>query len=270
MKQPKISVIMGVYNCQSYREIERSVQSIIAQTYSHWELIICDDGSTNETPQWLKKIGELDQRIHIIGYKKNQGLAHALNECLKVCTGDFIARQDTSDYSYPERFMIELEELEKTPGVDFVSCAVDLFDEQNGIWGQSHPIEFPQKKDFLFNSPFAHPGLLCPIHVIRKVSGYRSWRQCEDYDLFMRIYALGFKGKNILQSLYAYEYPRYASKDKRPFPIRLVEAKLRWEGFKQLRILFPMGIIYVAKPLLLSLLPVSCKNFIKGIQMRRK
>lgn len=265
----KISVIMGVYNCNSYGEIERAVQSIIAQTYSNWELIICDDGSTNETSQWLQKIAALDRRIKIIGYPQNHGLAYALNQCLKVSTGELIARQDTSDYSYPERLTIQLNELEKSSTIDFISCAMDLFDEKDGIWGISHPVEFPQKKNFLFNSPFSHPGLLCPINIMKAVSGYRDRNRCEDYDLFMRIYAAGYRGKNILKPLYAYDYPREFSQNKRPLAIRLVEARVRWDGFKRLGILFPLGIFYVMKPILLCLLPLGVKNTIKKWQMKR-
>lgn len=268
-QKKKISVIMGVYNCESYEEIKRAVDSIIKQTYTNWEFIICDDGSTNQTSQWLKQIVALDQRIKIIGYKENHGLAYALNECLKVSTGELIARQDTSDYSYPERFAIELDELKKNPQIDFVSCAMDLFDQVVGIWGQSHPEEYPSKKSFLFNSPFSHTGLLCPIYIFQEVDGYQNWNRCEDYDLFMRMYAAGYKGKNIQQCLYAYDYPKEFTKNKRPLPVRWIETKVRLRGFKKLGILFPLGVIYTIKPLLMCLLPLSVKNTIKQWQMQK-
>ena len=72
---PKISVIMGVYNCKNIDALYRSVQSIINQTYKDWEFIICDDGSTDNTLNILKNVADLDKRIKIVGYEENKGLA---------------------------------------------------------------------------------------------------------------------------------------------------------------------------------------------------
>lgn len=266
----KISVLMGVYNCQSYEEIERAVRSIIDQTYPNWELIICDDGSTNETVQWLHEVAKLDARIRIIGYQENHGLAYALNECLKASTGEFIARQDTSDYSYPERFEKELKALRDNPQIDFVSCIADVFDEKHGIWGKLHFSEYPHKKAFLFNSPFLHPGLLCPTAVLLSVNGYRLYKRSQDYDLFMRLYAVGYRGMNVQQTLYAYEYEKEPLKDKRTLFYRLEEMKIRFLGFSALNILFPTGIIFAIKPIIVYIIPMRIKNIIKAIQFKRK
>ena len=77
-----VSVIMGVYNCKNLNLLEKSVQSIINQTYKNWELLLCDDGSSDDTYEILKQIEKRDSRIKVLHYEKNQGLAFALNCCI--------------------------------------------------------------------------------------------------------------------------------------------------------------------------------------------
>ena len=75
----KVSVIMGVYNCKDKKMLKKSIDSIINQTYSNWEYIICNDGSTDNTLEELNKIVQVDSRIKVISYDKNKGLNYALN-----------------------------------------------------------------------------------------------------------------------------------------------------------------------------------------------
>lgn len=95
----KVSVIMGVYNCKDKKMLKKSINSIINQTYSDWECIICNDGSTDNTLEALNNIAQVDSRIKIISYDKNKGLNYALNMCLKEAQGTYIARQDDDDIS---------------------------------------------------------------------------------------------------------------------------------------------------------------------------
>ena len=101
---PTISVIMGVYNCKNKKLLMKSVQSIIDQTYTDWELLICNDGSTDDTLNELYNIETMDSRIKILTYGQNRGLASALNYCIEYAEGEYIARQDDDDMSCPERF----------------------------------------------------------------------------------------------------------------------------------------------------------------------
>lgn len=110
---PNVSIIMGVYNCKNYNLLRKSVESILQQTYKDYEFIICNDGSTNNTLKELKKIAQSDSRIKIISYEKNRGLNHALNECLAVSQGKYIARQDDDDVSKPERLKKQVQFLDE-------------------------------------------------------------------------------------------------------------------------------------------------------------
>ena len=93
--QKLVSIIMGVYNGAD--ALSQAIDSIIAQTYTHWELIACDDSSTDDTPKILFDYAKRDSRIVVIHNEKNCGLAASLNHCLKYVRGTYIARMDCDD-----------------------------------------------------------------------------------------------------------------------------------------------------------------------------
>ena len=263
---PKISVIMGVYNCKSYEALAVSVKSIIDQTYKDWEFIICDDGSSNDTFSMLKKVASLDSRIKVIGYKQNRGLSGALNYCLEFAKGEFIARQDDdNDVSTPDRFEKQINFLEIHPEYEFVGSNCTIFD-QNGPVGIWKTPEIVKTKDFLWNSPFVHAVLLFRRCALEKVNGYRvskETRRCEDYDLFMRMYAGGMKGYNIQEDLYHYKVYTTTNEVKyRPMNDRIDEAIVRYKGFKAMGMLW-RGIPYVLKPIVIGIMPQAVFRIIK-------
>lgn len=253
---PKISVIMGVYNCKDYKMLEDSVTSIINQTYRDWEFIICNDGSTNDTLDILKNVAKLDGRIKIISYDENKGLANALNYCLKFAEGELIARQDDDDISLPERFERQVIFLNEHKEYNLVGTIAHVYDD-NGIWGTYGLAEKPIKSTFLWNSPFLHPSILMYKSDLLKLDGYRvakETRRCEDYDLFMRMYAAGMRGYNIQEKLYKYRVVRNSDKKYRPVKYRIDEAFVRYKGFKAMGI-FWKGIPYILKPIIIGLIP---------------
>ena len=109
---PTVSVIMGIYNCE--KTLSDAIDSIINQTYSDWELIMCDDGSTDNTYQIATKYSEKDNRITVIKNDTNSGLAFSLNHCLKYAKGEYVARMDADDISLPNRFEKQVAFLNKT------------------------------------------------------------------------------------------------------------------------------------------------------------
>lgn len=257
----KISVIMGVYNCKSKERLKKSIESIINQSFSDWEFVICNDGSTDDTLSFLKKIAKVDDRIKIISYEKNKGLAYALNECIAASRGEFIGRQDDDDISLQNRLEQEYEFLVNHPEYDLVGTIADIFDD-NGVWGTYLVPECVDKHDFLYNSPFLHPSILVRKNSLLKVSGYRvakETRRCEDYDLFMRMYARGMKGYNIQEKLYHYRIQRNEEKRHRPMKYRVDELKVRYKGFKLLKIGFKK-IPYIFKPIIAGLIPNKLLN----------
>ena len=267
---PAVSVIMGVYNCKNVILLEKSIHSIIQQSYTDWEFLICDDGSTDgKTLNLLKTYEAEDPRIRILSYEKNQGLSYALNTCIGKATGKYIVRQDDDDVSKPERFQKLVSFAEAHPEYAVVGSIADVTDD-SGVWG-SYPLEErPTKRSFYWNSPFAHPTVLMRKDILVAVGGYRvaeETRRCEDYDLFMRMYAAGYKGYNLQEKLYEYRIVN-GNKKYRPMKDRIAEAIVRYKGFKQMGILI-CGIPYVVKPILIGLIPQKVFRRIKQIQFNR-
>ena len=264
----KVSVIMGVYNCKNEELLRKSVDSIIYQTYKNWEFIICNDGSTNNTLEMLNDIAKKDSRIKIISYSKNKGLNYALNTCLKEAKGIYIARQDDDDISKCERLEKEVDFLDNNLEYSIVGTLADVYDD-DGIWGEYRVEEKPNKKSFYWNSPFMHPNIMMRKEALDKCDGYRiakETRRCEDLDLFMRMYALGYKGYNIQEKLYEYRIVNDEKKKYRPMKYRIDEAVVRYKGYKSLKILNVKGFIYIIKPILIGLIPQKLLYKIKKTQ----
>lgn len=262
---PKISVIIGVYNAKEKNIIEKSINSILNQTYKDIEIIICDDGSTDNTLQYIKEITEKDERVKVMSNKSNMGLAYTLNKCIKEAKGKYIARMDIDDYSESNRLEKQIMFLEENNEYSVVGCNALLFDK-NGTWGKRNKPEYIKKEHFLFNNPIMHPTVMVRKKDIEEVSGYDEDRKkllLEDYDLWMRMFKKGFKMYNIQEYLYNYRENKNTFY-KKEYSYRIREAKVRYYGYKNLKLL-PKGYIYILKPLILGLFP---SNFLFYIHRR--
>ena len=124
MKKDLISVLMGIYNIPSKEVLEKSINSILNQSYKNIEFIIIDDGSTNDTYKWAKEITKNDKRVILKKNEKNLGLTKTLNKCLKLATGEFIARMDGDDYSHKDRFEKQLSFLKNNKEYQLVGCNI--------------------------------------------------------------------------------------------------------------------------------------------------
>lgn len=262
----KISVIMGAYQIEHLSMFHEAVNSILKQSYPNFEFIICNDGSTDHTQALLETLAKRDARVKLLNSPQNEGLASALNRCLAVAEGDYIARQDADDISQPTRLERELDFLEQHRELSFVGCDIALYD-QNGLWGQRKFPAFPKKEDFLFTMPFVHGTLMFRKETLLSVSGYRiatETKRAEDYDLLMRLYAKNAIGGNIPEQLYWF-LEDAAAMNRRKYKERVYEAKVRYQGFRQLG-LFPKGYLYVVKPLVVGLIPHKALNWLKKLR----
>lgn len=167
-----ISIIMGIYNCAD--TLGDAIESIFAQTYTDWELIMCDDGSKDSTYEIAKKYiqDNPQRRIKLLRHEFNRGLNQTLNDCLSVARGEYIARMDADDISLPMRLEKELNALEKEPELAIVSCPMIHFDE-NGDWvtGKCNR-PYPQKRDLVFGTIHAHAPCIVRAEAMKAVQGY--------------------------------------------------------------------------------------------------
>lgn len=264
---PIVSVIMGVYNIASLTIFNRAVCSILGQTVTDFEFLICDDGSSDQTWDILTNLAQKDSRINLIRNLKNEGLASALNRCIAQSHGLFIARQDADDFSVPERFQKQIDFFTYRPEISFVGSNAELFD-QNGVWRKRVFPEYPQAKDFLFTLPFIHGSLMFRSEILKKEKGYlvtKKTRRTEDYELLMRLYAHGYYGANLQETLYFFLEDREAIR-RRKYHYRIDEAWTKWKGFNALN-LMPKGIPYVIKPLIVGIIPPRLLKKLKEKRM---
>lgn len=267
---PAISVIMSVYNTNDELILRNSIESILSQTFKDFEFIICDDGSIDGTYEKLLSISKHDARIILIRNIVNQKAGAARNRCISLSRGKYIAIMDADDISANDRLQIQFDFLERNKEFDFVGSNAELFD-QNGIWGHRQFIDCPENKHFLFVLPFIHASVMFRKESLEAVGGYRIARETlrtEDYDLFMRLYANGSKGKNLAKKLYFVREDKDLYK-RRKYVHKINEAIVRYKGFNALG-LMPKGILYVAKPLIVGLIPHGVLNFLKDKYYKRK
>ncbi|GHV46182.1 putative glycosyltransferase EpsE [Spirochaetia bacterium] len=235
--KPLISVIMGIYNCAL--TLSESIDSLLNQTYKDFELIMCDDGSLDNTYYIAKQYADKYDNIVLLKNDTNRGLNYTLNHCLKYANGEYIARQDGDDISLPERFQKEVDFLDNNPTISLVSCPLIRFDEK-GDFCIEKAVAYPDKMDFIHHSPFRHASCMIRKSVMDSVNGYSESKwllRVEDYHLWFKIYAKGYRGHNIQQPLYKARDDVNAFK-RRTLSNRINCVYVRFIGYKMLHIPF--------------------------------
>lgn len=253
---------MGIYNANK-KQAAQAIDSILKQTFTDFEFIICDDGSKEFFFQWLRKYCKKDSRIVLLRNSENRGLAVALNRCLSRASGTYIARMDADDCSHRRRLEKQAAFLQQSPVYAMAGCNACMFD-MHGVWGIRRMEETPKKQSFLYTSPFIHPAVMIRRKVIVKLRGYSESarvERAEDYDFFMRLYAQGYMGYNMQETLYAYREDA-RSYTKRKYRYRIIECRVRYMGFQRLGILNG-NYRYVIKPLLSGLVPAGFMAYIR-------
>ena len=160
----RISIIMPAYNAEKY--IREAIESILNQTYTDFEFIIINDGSTDKTKEIIKSYS--DPRIVYMENEENSGIVVTLNKGLKCAQGEYIARMDSDDISLPDRFEKQIAYMDKHKDVGVLGTSIIIFGE--GIKEQIYQFDSKYKKakaDLFFNSSLAHPTVMIQ-------SGY-SW-----------------------------------------------------------------------------------------------
>lgn len=193
---PKISVILPVYNAQE--SIGKSIESILTQFFEDFELIIINDGSTDNTLLIISSFK--DHRIRICT-TPNRGIARALNFGIKLAKADIIARMDADDISLPDRLEKQLDYLNSNPDVGLVSCKVEYGGDRNANLGYALYVDHINKlmtHETMFikrfqESPIAHPSVMYRKCLIEQFGGYAENKTAEDYELWLRWMNKGVK-----------------------------------------------------------------------------
>lgn len=264
---PKISILMGIYNCAS--TLAEAIDSILAQTYTDWELILCDDGSGDNTLAVAQSyVQRFPDKIILIQNETNMGLNYTLNHCLEHARGEFIARMDGDDLSVADRFEKELAALEADPSLSVVSCAMSYFDEHGTYTRSTLLPEYPEPAALVHGTIHCHAPCLMRAEAIRGVGGYsvdKKLLRVEDWHLWLKIYAAGGRGRNLPEVLYQMRDDRNAA-GRRKLRFRMNEAYVARLAVKKLK-LPKWKYIYTLRPILVGLLPKSVYMFLHRRKM---
>jgi len=178
-RDPVISVLMPAYNSIQY--IESAVASILDQSWKDFELLVCDDGSSDGTYDYLTSIK--DPRVRLYRNTSNKGIVRTLNFLLENARGNYIARMDADDISVRGRFEKQVAFLEANPTVGVVGSWLLVLGTER-VW--EYPEEdFDIRIAMLFESPFAHPAVMVRRSVMQPYG--LDFQHAEDYELWTRL-----------------------------------------------------------------------------------
>ena len=216
---PKISVVLPVYNAEAY--VGKAIESILHQTYADFELIIINDGSTDQSLEIVQSY--TDSRIKIVS-RENKGLISSLNEGFALARGKYVARMDADDIALPQRFEKQVALLDVMPSVALCGTWVDVIDAQGVVKGDYAypPIDTKAIRTYtLRHNPFIHPTVMLRKNVFEKVGGYRSvFKHVEDYELWTRI-VFAYDVANIPEKLLHYRVSGESITRKNQIAMRL-------------------------------------------------
>jgi len=202
----KISIIMSVFNGEKH--VNSAIKSILNQTFRDFEFIIIDDGSKDNTLKFIKEYAKIDNRIKIIRNLTNIGLTKSLNKAIKLCKGEFIARQDTDDISLPNRLEKQIKFLQNNP--DYALCGCDMFRKQNKQQVMIKVFEIDDiRKSLIVENCIAHPTVIIRKIILQKYGYYdEKFLYSQDYELWCRlIYKYNLKAKNLKDKLIIVNMP---------------------------------------------------------------
>lgn len=201
--QPGVSVVLPVYNCPHY--VGAAIESILAQTYTDFELIVVDDGSTDDTPAVLRSYS--DPRLRVVT-QANGGAAAAANHGIELARGRYIARQDQDDMSFPTRLARQVEFLDASPACALVGTWASIWVEnQPTARVHAHPGDNARLQfELLFDNPIVQSSVMLRKSALDRVGVYstdRARQPPEDFELWSRI-ARQYEVANLPEVLHIY------------------------------------------------------------------
>lgn len=229
----RISVLMGIYNCAS--TLVEALDSLYAQTYQGFKVILCDDGSTDDTYAVAKDYAAQHDNIVLLRNEQNRGLNYTLNHCLKYADTEYCARMDGDDVSLPDRFEKEISFLDQNKDYAVVSTPMIYFDEK-GDFRSGRGRGKVTAMDFVHGTPICHAPCMARTRVIKEVGGYsvsKKLLRVEDYHLWFKVFAAGYSLYMLDECLYKMRDDRNALA-RRNWLTRRNEAYVKHVGYKMI------------------------------------
>lgn len=242
---PSLSILVPVYNAA--RHLPAALASLRAQTFTDFELVVVNDGSTDDSGRLLERAAAEDARVRVL-QQPNAGIVGALNAGLALCRAPWIARMDADDVAAPDRLARQWERLQAEPDLVLLGAAVWMTDPAGR---RLKPFRLPETDAGVRQDLWEgrSPGLVHPVVVMRKatveaVGGYRSaYQWVEDIDLFCRMLEQG-RGANLPERLLDYRQHAHSvnqrhQRQQRELHLRCVNEARSRAGLAALRALPP-------------------------------
>jgi glycosyltransferase involved in cell wall biosynthesis len=187
MAFPMVSVVMSVLNAEKF--LSETLDSILDQSFRDFEVILIDDGSTDDTPTILERWRLKDSRITVLS-QQNRGLVESLNRGCSQARGKYIARMDADDVALPDRFRLQVDFMEAHSEVGVLGGNVELMNANGRLLGIKSDFALSNEEiqaALIQRCTFCHPTVFIRRSTFLAVRGYRMVRDAEDYDLWLRI-----------------------------------------------------------------------------------
>lgn len=203
--KPLVSIILPAYNSAKYLSL--TIESLLNQTYTNFELLIIDDGSTDNTSQIIDSYK--DSRIKHIKNDGNKGLIYTLNKGIELANGEFIARIDADDICLPKRLEKQVQFLEENKNIALVATQIQTIDEHGNNSG-NWPLDIQKttttsiKKRMAWENCIAHPSIMFRAAIIKNYRYSIHQKNTEDYALWLELLADGFLIAKIPEQLLLY------------------------------------------------------------------
>ena len=190
---PKVTVFIPVYNREQY--VGEAIESILAQTFSDFEILLIDDGSTDRSVEAIRSYS--DPRIHLVCNEENLGIPKTRNRGVKLARGQYMAMLDSDDHAHPERLEKQVAFLDTHPHYAQVGSWCRMMDDQGGILKKikRQPVSSDDiHAQFLFRCAMSNRSIMARTVILQEY-GYRNdYPRCQDYELHVRLakqYKLG-------------------------------------------------------------------------------
>lgn len=267
MKQqnPKVSVIMPAYNAELY--ISTAIESILNQTYKDFEFIIVNDCSTDSTLEIIRKYAKNDKRIKVISNQENQRIAKTLNNALREAKGEYVARMDADDWSYPERIAKQVKLMDGNPNISISSGNMEICDENLKVINTS---KFPSsdeeiRKVFLQYNPTVSPAMIWRRKFSEEIGGFKIDTMSEDYMFFIDMSSKG-EVANLKDILIKYRVLNTSASSTQMRRAHLSTIQIALTG--HLRYHYPLSvktrIVMMGRFIIAFLIPASVWRFISS------
>ncbi len=258
--KPKISVVMSSYNAE--KSLSLCLDSILNQTFTNFEFIICDDGSTDGTFHILKSYSNIDKRIVLLSNEKNEGLAFSLNKCIDASNSNIICRMDADDFSAPNRLEEQFNYFKK---YKYDLLGTNCFVFRDFYHFQEAKAKFSiNKTDIYSKNQFFHPSIMMRKELFYKVGKFTNFKftkKSQDYDLWLKLFTKvkHLKAGNFQKPLYFYQLPK-KSRNLREYlfvSYLIIRSVILYSNFKDF-----FYIIFAFRPIL-SFIFIFLKRLIK-------